>query len=303
MTIQKEAHKAEYKWFDLDTRMGFDLPALKQEILRVSIGAGEKTMEVLQVLDGRKFDPPVDQIVGSLMDYDEVDYDENAELLYHLAGQAVEAIEGHLDDKNDLSKVVNQFRKAIAAMIYDQMKRHFVVTSLGYLKPKVLPFAGIIDQHLTEIKGFGKMDYRDPVTQTYVKKFIYTGFLKSYYREYKFDSKTELDFANVLEADTKVLKWLRPAPTQFAIFWNNGSQRYEPDFIVETSEAIYMVETKARKDMNAEDVLAKRKAAEEYCKNATEYTAKYGGKSWRYHLLSHDIVDKTSSFEYLMALS
>lgn len=72
---------------------------------------------------------------------------------------------------------------------------------------------------------------------------------------------------------------------------------------VETSEAIYMVETKARKDMNAEDVLAKRKAAEEYCKNATEYTAKYGGKSWRYHLLSHDIVDKTSSFEYLMALS
>ena len=303
MTIQKEAHKAEYKWFDLDTRMGFDLPALKQEILRVSIGAGEKTMEILQVIDGRKFDPPMDQIVGALMDYDEVDYDENAELLYHLAGQAVEAIEGYLDDKNDLPKVVNQFKKAIAAMIYDQMERHFVVTSLGYLKPTVLPFAGIIDQHLTEIKGFGRVDYRDPVTQTYVKKFIYTGFLKSYYREYKFDSKTELDFANVLEADAKVLKWLRPAPTQFAIFWNNGSQRYEPDFIVETSEAIYMVETKARKDMKAEDVLAKRKAAEEYCKNATEYTSKNGGKPWKYHLLAHDIVDRSSSFEYLMALS
>ena len=29
MTIQKEAYKAEYKWFDLDTRMGFDLPALE----------------------------------------------------------------------------------------------------------------------------------------------------------------------------------------------------------------------------------------------------------------------------------
>lgn len=303
MTIQTEARKAEYKWFDLDTRMGFDLPALKQEILRVSIGAGEKTMEVLQVVEGRKFDPPMDQIVGALMDYDEVDYDENAELLYHLAGQAVEAIEGYLDDKNDLPKVVNQFRKAIAAMIYDQMERHFVVTSLGYLKPTVLPFAGIIDQHLTEIKGFGRVDYRDPVTQTYVKKFIYTGFLKSYYREYKFDSKTELDFANVLEADGKVLKWLRPAPTQFAIFWNNGSQRYEPDFIVETSEAIYMVETKARKDLKAEDVLAKRKAAEEYCKNATEYTSMNGGKPWKYHLLSHDIVDRSSSFGYLMALS
>lgn len=48
MTIQKEAYKAEYKWFDLDTRMGFDLPALEDEILRVSVGAGEKTVETLQ---------------------------------------------------------------------------------------------------------------------------------------------------------------------------------------------------------------------------------------------------------------
>ena len=302
MTIQKEAYKAEYKWFDLDTRMGFDLPALKEEILRVSIGTGVKTMEVLQVVEGRKFDTPVNQIVGSLMDYEEVDYDENAELLYHLAGQAVEAIESYLEHKDDLSKVVNQFKKAISRLIYDQMTRHFVVMPLGYLKPKVLPFAGIVDQHLTEIDGFGKVDYRDPVKQTYVKKFIYTGFLKSYYTECKFDSKTELDFANVLEADAKVLKWLRPAPTQFAIFWNNGSQRYEPDFVVETNDAIYMIETKARKDLTAEDVLEKKRAAEEYCKNATEYTTKNGGKPWKYHLLGHDIVDRTNSFDYLMAL-
>lgn len=302
MTIQKEAYKAEYKWFDLDTRMGFDLPALKEEILRVSIGTGVKTMEVLQVVEGRKFDTPVNQIVGSLMDYEEVDYDENAELLYHLAGQAVEAIESYLEHKDDLSKVVNQFKKAISRLIYDQMTRHFVVMPLGYLKPKVLPFAGIVDQHLTEIDGFGKVDYREPVKQTYVKKFIYTGFLKSYYTECKFDSKTELDFANVLEADAKVLKWLRPAPTQFAIFWNNGSQRYEPDFVVETNDAIYMIETKARKDLTAEDVLEKKRAAEEYCKNATEYTTKNGGKPWKYHLLGHDIVDRTNSFDYLMAL-
>ena len=303
MTIQKEAYKAEYKWFDLDTRIGFDLPALKEEILRVSIGAGEKTMEVLQVVEGRKFDTPVNQIVGALMNYDEVDYDENAELLYHLAGQAVEAIESYLDDKTDLPKVVNQFKNAIAGLIYDQMTRHFVVASLGYLKPVVLPFAGIIDQHHTEIKGFGKIGYRDPVKQAFVKKFIYTGFLKSYYTECKFDSKTELDFANVLEADSKVLKWLRPSRYQFHIYWANGSKRYEPDFVVETNDAIYMVETKAAKDLTDEDVQAKKQAAEEYCKNATEYTLKNGGKPWRYHLLRHDIVDRSNSFEYLMALS
>lgn len=66
---------------------------------------------------------------------------------------------------------------------------------------------------------------------------------------------------------------------------------------------IYMVETKALKDIPTEDVQAKKKAAEEYCKNASEYTAEHGGKPWKYHLLRHDIVERASSFEYLMALS
>lgn len=303
MTIQKEAYKAEYKWFDLDTRIGFDLPALKDEILRVSIGAGEKSIETLQVQSGRKFDSPLNQIVSSLMDYDEIDYDENSELLYHLAEQAIAAIKTNIEDENDLPKVVNQFKKAIAKTIFDQMQSHFVITTLGYLKPNVLPFTGIVEQHLTEIEGFGKIDFRDVVKPSLIKKYIYRGFLKSYYRECKFDSKTELDFASVLEADKEVIKWLRPASNQFNIYWANGAKRYEPDFIVETPDCIYMVETKAAKDLSAEDVLGKKKAAEEYCKHASEYTAKNGGKPWKYHLLRHDIVERTSSFKYLMALS
>lgn len=303
MTIQKEAYKAEYKWFDLDTRIGFDLPALKEEILRVSIGAGEKSIETLQVKSGRKFDSPLNQIVSSLMDYDEIDYDENSELLYHLAEQAIETIQRNTENIDDLPKVVNQFKKAIAKNIFDQMQNHFVITPLGYLKPNVLPFTGIVEQHLTEIEGFGKIDFRDIVKPSLIRKYIFRGFLKSYYTECKFDSKTELDFANVLEADKAVIKWLRPASSQFNIYWANGAKRYEPDFIVETSDCIYMVETKAAKDLSAEDVLGKKKAAEEYCKNASEFTAKHGGKPWKYHLLRHDLVERTSSFEYLMALS
>ena len=303
MTIQHEAVKAEYKWFDLDTSFGFDLPALNDEILRVSIGAGDKSVETLQALTGRKFDNPVNVIVNSLIDYDEIDYDENSELLYHLAEQATEAVKQNIEDETDLPKVVNQFKKAIALSIYNQMERHFVIESLGYLKPNVLPFAGICEQHLTVLDGYGKVDFRDPVTASHARKFVYTGFLKSYYTENKFDSKTELDFTNVLENDPKVLKWLRPAANQFNIYWANGSRRYEPDFVVETADCIYMVETKAAKELNADEVQAKKAAAEEYCKNASEYTKKHGGKPWVYHLLRHDIVDRTASFDYLMALS
>ena len=64
-----------------------------------------------------------------------------------------------------------------------------------------------------------------------------------------------------------------------------------------------MVETKAAKDLTDADVLAKKKAAEEFCRNATEYTMQNGGKPWKYHLLRHDVVDRSSSFSYLMAIN
>ena len=300
MTIQREAYKAEYKWFDLDTRMGFDLPSLKDEIIRV--GLVDKSSDIIEVMSGRQYDSPLDQIVSALLDYDEIDYDENAELIYHLANQALQAITKNAENEDDIPKIVNNFKKAIAKTIFDQMQAHFVMTSLGYTKPKVLPFCGIVEQHATLVDGYGRQDYRAVVPPKFVPKIVFTGFTKSYYVECKFDSKTEQDFSNVLEDDPEVLKWLRPASNQFNIYWSNGSKKYEPDFVVETADTIYMVETKAKKNMQDADVLGKKKAAEEYCKNASEFTKTVGGKPWKYVLLAHDTVDRAASFKYLTAL-
>ena len=301
LTVQKEVFKAEYRWFDLDTRIGFDLPALQDELIRVSIGAGEQSVETIQIQSGRKFDKPINVIVNDLIDYDDIDYDENSELLYHLAGQALEAVYANLEDKDTLAKVIHDFKKAIASSIYDQMKRHFVIQSTGYVKPKVLPFTGIVPQNVKEIEGYGRTNYQTVIPPSHLRKFIFTGYLKSYYAEYKFDSKTEHDFSFVLENDKEVLRWLRPAREQFSIYWSNGSKRYEPDFIVETADAMYMVETKAAVNISNEEVQQKKQAAEEYCRHASEFTAENGGKPWRYILLPHDIIDRTASFEYLIA--
>ena len=35
--------------------------------------------------------------------------------------------------------------------------------------------------------------------------------------------------------------------------------------------------------------------------NKVQFTAENGGKPWRYILLPHDVVDRTASFEYLIA--
>ena len=301
MTVQKEIFRAEYQWFDLDTRIGFDLPALQDELSRISIGAGEQSVETIKVELGRKFDTPINAIVNSLINYDDIDYDENSELIYLLAGQAIDAISKNLEDKEALAKVVHDFKKAIASSIYDQMQRHFVVVSTGYVKPKVLPFIGIAPQNVKEIEGYGRTYYQNIIPPSHLRKFIFTGYLKSYYTEYKFDSKTEHDFSFILENDTSVLRWLRPAKEQFSIYWSNGSKRYEPDFIVETADVIYMVETKAASDVSTVEVQQKKAAAEEYCRHASEFTAENGGKPWKYVLLPHDSVDRTASFEYLIA--
>ncbi|MBO7228546.1 MAG: DEAD/DEAH box helicase family protein [Bacteroidales bacterium] len=302
MTVQKEIFEAKYSWFDLDTKFGFELKALQDEIIRMTIGAGKKDVETIQIEVGRRFDNPIDQIVSGLIDFDDVDYDENSELLYHLAEQALKAISSNLATNDDLSKVVNDYKKAIVNTIYAQMKEHFIMQSTGYVKPKVLPFVGIVENNVKEIDGYGRVDYRDSITASHLRKFVFNGYLKSYYTEYKFDSKTEHDFSFVLENDEKVLKWLRPAREQFNIYWSNGSRRYEPDFIAETQDCIYMIETKAAVEVGNEEVQQKKKAAEEFCRYASEYTLENGGKAWKYVLIPHDVIERTSSFEYLLTL-
>lgn len=66
-----------------------------------------------------------------------------------------------------------------------------------------------------------------------------------------------------------VINWLRPNPQQFKIFYNRN-RRYEPDFVVETKNIIYLVEVKGEDRLNDPDVLAKERAIQ-YCKASTEW--------------------------------
>lgn len=160
----------------------------------------------------------------------------------------------------------------------------------------------ILDQSII-VNNWGTLDYHDPVpaTKSLVTKFVYVGFKKSYYTKYRFDSSTELDFAFILENDENVLKWLRPVPNQFNIYWANGSKRYEPDFIVETTDTIYMCETKMEKEVDSDDVQAKAKAACEFCSRASEYTENNGSKPWKYVIIPHTLVKRDYTFGYVIA--
>ena len=300
MTIQQAETHVMYNWFDLNTEVGFDLPYLEHEIVRV--GLVDNEVEKIKGLSSGAFGNPIDQLVTELINFEEIDYDKCSDLLFHLSEQAVDAVKTGLSVDKDPSSVVQQFKKLLATRIYEQIREHMSLQSDGFVKPNILPFVEILPQHMTEVIGYGRKDYRDIITpKSTVSKYIFTGFMKSYYIENKFDSSTEQDFAYVLENDTKVMKWLRPVSNQFNIYWGNGAHKYEPDFIVETDDTIFMVETKSAAEVDDTNVLSKKASAEEYCKNATEYNLQHNGKQWKYVLLPHDAVKRTSSFDFLMA--
>ena len=297
MDLVQGETRAVFKSFDLDIT-GFNFQALEQEIIRM--GLKDKQVETLKAKSSGSYGNPIKLIIAELIDYPEIDYDENAELLYHLASQAYEAIKANIAKEEELPSAIFQFKAAIAEKIYNQMKQHFVLHSADYVAPKVFPFIRIEQWSFSSLVNAGFKDYRDIITPTNsIPKYVFRGFEKACHFEYKFDSKAEQDLAFVLENDATVVKWLRPAPNQFRIYWDNNSKRYEPDFIVETGDTIFMIEVKRADQTEEETVLAKKVAAEKYCKYASEYTAANDGKKWKYLILPHNEVSRTVSMSYL----
>lgn len=289
--------------FDLDTSEGYDISKLNREIIRQGLH-DTNDFEIFEGKSGSSKRPAVEQILSKLTDKDDIDYDEISDLLYKLAGQAVDAIRANAGSigEDELNERVHPYRQMIADNIYRQMKQHYHIVFGEHKASKILPFSQILDQHMLS-NNWGKLDYHDtvPEQKSFVTKYVYVGFLKSYYTEYRFDSATELDFAVVLETSPEVLKWIRPAPKQLNIYWDNGAKRYDPDFIVETEEAIYMCETKAEKDVNTEEVISKAEAAKEYCRRVSDFTVRNGGKPWHYAIIPHTLVNRTYSFDYIMS--
>ena len=193
-------------------------------------------------------------------------------------------------------------QKTLADIIYAQMNEHFYHEEVNYRASKMRPFSRIETGFGGKFKSDEIYDIRANIKAGEVRSKVFNGFKKACHTLYKFDSGTERDFAIVLENDDEVLKWMRPAAKQFDIYYGPGGvSRYEPDFVVETANGIFMIETKASNELGSEVVLQKAKAAMKYCQAVSEWNAENGGKPWEYALISHDEVRINSSFKHLVA--
>ena len=301
ITIQQSGeNKSGFKSFDLDVK-NLNYQPVSEEILIKKLREQDNSTVTI-IGKGRIIPDKLDNIVvNELMNHPEVDYDRQAELLFTLAGQAISKCKSYLKDGDQLINVVQYHKKEISDYIYAQLMEHFYIEAPTFEEPVVRPFTQIEKHNYSKYTKDAVFYFRDTIMPTSaIPSKVFTGFTKACHDLYKFDSKTEKDFAIILEDNLIVIKWLRPAWNQFHIYWNHNSQQYRPDFVAETTNGIYMVETKKEGDIESSEVQEKTRSALEYCKHATDYTTVHNGKVWKYVLIPHGAVQVNMTFEFLV---
>ena len=253
-----------------------------------------------EIVISQKIDTVDNEIARHIIVHDNVDYNASADLIYSLINDARCHFLSYLDH-DDTEKVMRDRQNSLANIIYAQMNEHFYKEELSYNASEIRPFKRIEAGFGGKLVSDDIYDLRATLSPSEVKNKIFKGFKKTCHTLYKFDSETERRFAIVLENDSNVILWMRPSSKQFNIYYGPGGiRRYEPDFVVETSDNIYMVETKAANEMESQIVKEKAEAAVKYCIEATKWNSENGGKPWRYVLIPHDEVRINSTFNHLL---
>jgi type III restriction enzyme len=268
-----------------------DLALVEQHIRSANLATGEQrtgdAVETWAVEDPRSF------LAGKLLDeVDEFDATDK-EFILKLVDDYIAALNKTPEELKHLvhlyrSTIVADLRKQVLANIYDETEVEYKVRQ-DFIVFKSFP------KTIKEKDGI--LDLREPIiVRSEVTKYLFQNITKSLFDKVAFDSVPEKDFAIVLEDDPKVLKWIRPPLNQMPIFYKGGN--YNPDFIVETADRKYLVEVKARGEIDDPRLAVKEKAksAIKWCEIATQIE---GAKPWEYKLVPDDVIKTTNDLAFI----
>lgn len=236
---------------------------------------------------------PEDRLVYALIDFDDIDYFTQAELLYDLAKQMTDYFRSYLTEE-EVGTVVEQNYQLIANNIHAQMQPHYWEKASSYHVEVSKSFVPLKEPHYTVAQEIPVQSIRNtPTGKVSIKRLVFGGFSRCLFELQKFDSDTERRFAVILERDS--LKWFKPAKGQFQIYYQWGAEQpeYVPDFVVETADCFMLAETKARSELASKEVEAKAEAAKTWCNNASTVSL----KPWHYVVVPHDEVKENLKLE------
>jgi type III restriction enzyme len=290
---------AGYRDFELDLK-GVHLQPVAKDILIAHLNDHAQ----YRLISGDGIIPEErleDYLIRGLVDFDDVNYDEHADLLYKLAGEMVKHLQSYLPTEDDVRNVLQYHQAPLVNIIHSQMQDHYDEKADEYEAHITKGFTTLRPGSYSIPVGEQPRDFRVPVEERLlIRGMLFGGFRKCLYPAQRFQSDTERRFAVLLENDAEVVKWFKPGKEAFQIYLKGDSQ-YEPDFVVETKTAKLICEIKMRKDVDSVDVQNKAKAAVKWCEHATIHEKQVGGKPWAYLLIPHDAVDEAKTIQGLAA--
>ena len=243
-----------------------------------------------------------DYLVRQLVDFPDIAYDDQADLLYELAGQMVRHLESYLTDAEAVLNVLRYYQRQLAQLIHAQMQQHRWEKTTGYAATVTRGFMALRTSAFTAPADQPVQDFHVPPSdRSRIAQLVYGGFQRCLYAVQKFQSDAERKLAIILDRDAE--KWFKPALGQFQIYYQAGIEQkeYQPDFVAETATCIYLLEPKASNELGSADVLAKQEAAITWCKHATNHALAHGGKPWRYLLIPHNVIADNMTLAGLVA--
>lgn len=298
IVMPKGEVKAGFRSFTLDLA-GMRYPAPSEELWARHLRTDQ--IDIIGLARGNPLqERPEDYVVSGLIDFSDIAYDEQADLLYDLAAQVVHHLLTYLSEE-ETGQVLSLHQREIARAVHAQMLDHFWLDD-------AVEYRHEVRQGFTDLKESAfitvdepPLDYRvSPADKSNMARYLFGGFSKCLSNVAKFHSESERKLASILEREA--LKWLRPAKGQFQMFYRSGHDHleYQPDFVAEMDICIVMLEPKMATQMTDKDVLAKRDVAVQWCARASEHARAYGGKPWRYALIPHDVIAENITIDFLL---
>ena len=293
-----------------EVKLGFESFALNLDRLNYPTVSEELWVQFLRTGEGMTVyatrgnseEPRLENyIVRGLIDYDDVSYDDHADMLYGLATQVVEHFATYLKP-DEISEVLRCHQREIVRFIHVQMQEHLQDEVGGYEVKVSRGFTKLKQRAYSQVVGELMRDFRIPPPDlAHIARYLFIGFERCLYTEEKFQSDSERKLAIILDRDS--MKWFKPTKGQFQIYYKCGIEQpeYVPDFVAETIDTIYMLEPKMRKELEDPNVLAKKESAIKWCAHASGHAATYGGKPWKYLLIPHDEIAENNTITGLVA--
>ncbi len=123
VVLPKGTVTAGYRDFDLDLK-GVHLQPVAKDILIAHLNDHAQ----YRLISGDGIIPEErleDYLIRGLVDFDDVNYDEHADLLYKLAGEMVRHLQSYLPSEDDVRNVLQYHQAPLVNIIHSQMQEHY----------------------------------------------------------------------------------------------------------------------------------------------------------------------------------